>query len=210
MNNPFTNTFSNIKSFTDMRSITENLSPSITNMIRMDHTHVLTTFHQYEMDSGSQTKQALVNTACLALEIHAQLEEEIFYPAMRTFAADSPTVSKSIPEHNEMRRLIGQLRSMQPTDPAYDQTFMELMRDVIHHVADEETTLLPDAERLLADRLGELGAQMTKRRLELMAPHAGEIAMNTMRGMPTSSMLMAAGALIAGGYLVKRAFTRHP
>jgi hypothetical protein len=84
-----------------------------------------------------------------------------------------------------------------------------LMRDVLHHVADEETTLLPDAERLLGDRLGELGAQMTKRRLELAAPRAGEIAVNTVRGMPASSMLVAAGALIAGTYIVKRAFGRH-
>jgi hemerythrin superfamily protein len=192
-----------------MNAITNTLSPSITNMIRLDHTHVLSTFHQYEMDSSPQTKQALVNTACLSLEIHAQLEEEIFYPAMRQFAADTPMVEKSIPEHQEMKRLISELRAMQPTDPNYDQTFMQLMRDVIHHVADEETTLLPDAERLLGDRLGELGAEMTKRRLQLVAPRAGEFAMNTIRGMPTTSMLVAAGAVLAGTYLVRRAFTRH-
>ena len=193
-----------------MKSLTDTFSPSITNMIRMDHTHVLTTFHQYEMGTSPQTKKALVNTACLALEIHAQLEEEIFYPAMRQFAADTRTVEKNIPEHQEMRRLIAKLRSMEPTDTAYDQTFMELMRDVMHHVADEETILLPDAERLMPDRLAELGAQMTKRRLQLAAPRAGEIAMNTMRGFPTSSMLVAAGAVLAGTYFAKRAFERRP
>lgn len=190
-------------------TIANTLSPSITDMIRMDHTHVLSTFHQYELDSSPSTKQALVNTACIALEIHAQLEEEIFYPAMRDCAADTPIVEKSIPEHSEMRRLIGQLRSMSPTDSRYDQTFMELMRDVMHHVADEETTLLPDAERLMPERLGELGAQMTKRRMQLAAPHAGEIAMNTVRGMPATSMLVAAGALMAGTYLMSRRFSRH-
>jgi hemerythrin superfamily protein len=194
---------------TNMKSLASAFAPSVTNIIRMDHTHVLTTFHQYELDSSPKTKQALVSNACLSLEIHAQLEEEIFYPAMRSFAADSPVVSKSIPEHNEMRRLIAELRDMEPTDPNYDQTFMELMRDVMHHVADEETTLLPDAERLLGDRLGELGAQMTKRRLELTAPRAGEIAVNTVRGLPTSTMVMAAGALLAGTYLARRAFGRH-
>lgn len=187
-----------------MKSITNNLSPSITNMIRMDHTQVMATFHQYELDTNPQTKKALVNTACLALEIHAQLEEEIFYPAMRTVGIDHEILAKSVPEHDEMRRLITQLRSMEPSTPGYDQTFMQLMRDVMHHVADEETTLLPDAERLLANRLGELGAQMTKRRLQLSAPHAGEIAVNTMRGFPTSSMLMAAGAVLAGTYFAKR------
>ena len=192
-----------------MKSITNTLSPSITNMIRMDHTHVMSTFHQYEIDASPQIKEALVNTACLALEIHAQLEEEIFYPAMQKFAADVPTVKQSVPEHDEMRRLIGQLRDMEPTDARYDLTFMELMRNVMHHVADEETTLLPDAERLMPERLGELGAEMTKRRLQLAAPHAGEMAWNTARGFPATSMVVAAGALLAGTYLAKRSFARH-
>lgn len=198
-------------SFTDkLAPLTNKLSPTITNMIRMDHTHVMATFHQYEIDTNPQTKQALVNTACLALEIHAQLEEEIFYPAMRDAATDKQVLDKSVPEHSEMRRLIAKLRSMAPTDPAYDQTFMELMRDVLHHVADEETVLLPDAERTMgADKLSELGAEMTKRRLQLAAPRAGEIAMNTMRGFPTSTMLVAAGAVLAGTYMARRAFVRH-
>jgi len=193
-----------------MNSLINKISPSITNMIRMDHTHVLTTFHQYEIGTSPKKKQALVNTICLALEIHAQLEEEIFYPAMRDIAADSHSVEeKSIPEHNEMRRLIAKLRSMQPTDTGYDATVMELMRNVMHHVAEEETVLLPDAERLLADRIGELGMRMTKRRLQLAGPRVGEIAVNTARGMPASSMLMAAGALLAGTYLVRRSSRRH-
>ena len=187
-------------------TLTNSFSPTITNMIRMDHTAVLETFHQYEIDTNPQTKKALVNTACIALEIHTQLEEEIFYPAMRVVSSDKSVLDKSVPEHNEIRRLIAMLRSMEPANPAFDQTFMDLMRNVMHHVADEETTLLPEAEHLLANRLGELGAEMTKRRLQLTAPRAGELAANTVRAFPTSSMLVAAGAVIAGTYLAKRAF----
>lgn len=188
-----------------MKSLKSTLSPSITNMIRMDHTSVLEIFHQYEIDSRPRTKKALVDSACLALEIHAQLEEEIFYPAMRTVESDQAVLEKSVPEHDEMRRLIAQLRAMDASSPGYDDTFMQLMRDVLHHVADEETTLLPDAERLLADRLGDLGADMTQRRLELSAPRVGEFASNAVRGFPTSSMLVAAGAVLAGTYFAKRA-----
>ena len=208
---------SNMNSMSSMSSaITDNmnalhnkLSPTITNMIRMDHAAVMTTFHQYQIDTKPKTKQALVASICLALEIHAQLEEEIFYPAMRTAAGgtDGNVLEKNVPEHDEMRRLISKLRTMDPTDGAYDPTVMELMRDVLHHVADEETTLLPDAERILGpERLSELGAQMTRRRIQLSTPHAGEIASNTLRGMPASSMLMAAGAVLAGTYLASRAF----
>src|SRR5205085_2825614 len=95
-----------------MLSTLKAIVPTVTNMIRADHTHVLATFHQYEIDTSPGTKQALVNTICLALEIHAQLEEEIFYPAMREIARDAGVVGKSVPEHDEMRRLIAQLRTV--------------------------------------------------------------------------------------------------
>jgi len=188
----------------NMPSIAGKLSPTATNMIRMDHTHVLAAFHQYELDSSPRTRQGLVNSICLALEIHAQLEEEIFYPALRAMDSSNPAIQKSVPEHNEMKRLIAKLRGMQPTEAGYDDTLFELMRDVMHHVADEETILLPEAERLMGDRLGDLGAQMMKRRLELSAPRSGEIATNLLRGMPKSTMMLAAGALMAGTYLMKR------
>jgi len=80
---------------------------------------------------------------------------------------------------------------------------------VLHHVADEETTLLPDAERLLGEQLEDLGLQMTKRRLELTVPRAGEIAVNTVRAIPATSMVLAAVAVVAGAYVVKRAMSRE-
>jgi anaerobic glycerol-3-phosphate dehydrogenase len=193
----------------EMNSLASTLSPTITSMIRMDHTHVLSTFHQYKIGSSPSIKQALVHTACLALEIHAQLEEEIFYPAMQEAGPDNHVLDKNIPEHDEMRRSIAELRNMDPTDPTYDQTFMELMRNVIHHVADEETVLLPEAERVMPHRLRELGAQMAKRRVELTVPHAGELAMNSFQVASASTMMFAAGALMAGTYLLRRAFSRH-
>jgi hemerythrin superfamily protein len=187
-------------------NVMNKLSPSITSMIRLDHTHVLTTFHRYHIDTPPEIKRALVNTACLGLEIHAQLEEEIFYPEMQ--AIEGGLMENKVPEHDEMRRLIARLRAMEPTDAAYDDTFMQLMRTVIHHVAEEETVILPAAERLLGDRLNQLGAKMTKRRLQLAAPRTGEIVGNTVRAMPASTMLIGAGALLAGGYLLRHAFKR--
>ena len=88
-------------------------------------------------------------------------------------------------------------------DLSYDDKFLELMRIVIHHVADEETTLLPMAERLLgADRLSELGARMTRRRVELIKPHAGEFVVTAARSFPVGAAagaaLLAAGAIALG------------
>ena len=178
------------------------LSPRITTMIRMDHTHVLATFHKYRIDASSDKKEALVHTICTALEIHAQLEEEIFYPAMR--ALDAAIVDKSYPDHEEMRRLIARLRGMDPGDSRYDDTVMDLMRNVIHHVADEETTLLPAAERMMSDRLEALGWEMTRRRFELAGPRAGEIAGNMARAYP--GVVVTAGALaLVGAFFAARA-----
>jgi hypothetical protein len=186
-----------------MSSLLSQLSPSITNMIRLDHTHVLTAFHQYEVGSPPRLKKGLADNVCLAIEIHAQLEEEIFYPAMRV-VADNEVLRKSTPEHDEMRGLISRLRNMPVTDPAFDDTFFELMRHVMHHVADEETVILPAAERMIPDQLSELGAQMTKRRLELTGPRATELASSMARSMSTGTIIAAGSAMLAGAYLLTR------
>jgi hemerythrin superfamily protein len=192
-----------------MNSLVSRIVPSAVKMIRMDHTHVLATFHKYDLDTPPGTKRALVETVCLALEIHAQIEEEIFYPAVRATTVGAMIADKNVPEHDEMRRLIGALRALEASDPFYDATFMNLMRAVMHHVADEETRLLPEAQRALGeDELHDLGRQMAKRRLELSAPKAGAIARNTVRGAPGTTAAVAAGAIIAGALLARRAFTR--
>jgi hemerythrin superfamily protein len=185
------------------------LSPSITDMIRFDHSHVMVTFHQYTRDKRPSVKKALAETICDALEIHATLEEEIFYPVMRPRAADQKVMEKSEPEHMEMRSIIHELRRTDPRDTRHDELVFQLMRDVVHHVADEETVLLPEAEQTLSrDRLAELGAQMTRRRLELVTPKAGKIAKNTAVGFSGSTAAVVMG--VAGALFAARAFTRKP
>jgi len=190
-----------------MKAMVLRLSPGATTMIKMDHAHVLSTFHSYRIDLPADKKRTLVDTLGAALEIHAKLEEEIFYPAMRRYDAD--LVDKSIPEHNEMRRLIARLRELQPEDQAFDSTVMELMRDVMRHVADEETTLLPDAERVLGDRLNELGAQMTRRRFELAGSRADEIAVNAVRSFPGATLALTS-AVVLIAFLGGLALARSP
>ena len=183
------------------------LSPTITDRIRFDHSHVMTTFHQYTVDKRPSVKKALAETICDALEIHATLEEEIFYPAMRPKAHDQKVMEKSEPEHDEMRRVIAELRRTDPASPRHDDLVFELMRDVVHHVADEETVLLPEAEQTIGrDRLSELGAQMTKRRMQLVTPKAGKLAMNHAVGFSGSTAAIVVG--LASALFAARAFTR--
>jgi hypothetical protein len=89
------------------------MSPTITSMIRLDHMHVLAAFHRYHATSPWWRKRAIVNSTCAALEIHAQLEEEIFYPALAAVIVDDPALSKSRPEQNTTKcgpRLAGCVR----------------------------------------------------------------------------------------------------
>jgi hemerythrin superfamily protein len=185
------------------------LSPTITDMIRFDHSHVMVTFHQYSRDKRPSVKKALAETICDALEIHATLEEEIFYPAMRPKAHDQRVMEKSEPEHDEMRTVIAQIRRTDPKSPRYDELVFELMRDVVHHVADEETVLLPEAEQTMTkDRLSELGGQMNVRRLQLLAPKAGKLAKNHAIGFSGSTAALVVG--VASALLAARALVRKP
>ena len=174
------------------------IKPSITTMIRVDHSHVLAVFRRFHPDGSDSRKRALIRNACLALEVHAQLEEEIFYPALRQAVGPSAVLDKSVPEHDRMRALIRDLRTRSADGVDCDETFCELMRSVLHHVADEETTLLPQAEEVLAHRLGDLGLQMTRRRLELLGPNWREVAASTARTFPVAVTVLAATALTLG------------
>jgi hypothetical protein len=154
----------------------------------------------------------LVTNACIALQVHAQLEEEIFYPALRAIIPGDEVLEKSEPEHQQMRDLIAELRercaTREPLDAAFDEKFMALMRIVIHHVADEETRLLPAAERLMRDELTRLGVQMTRRRMELLKPHAREVVTSAARSFPVGTAagaaLVTAGAVAVGAMLLSR------
>ena len=192
-----------------LRSGMDAVTPSITTMIRLDHTHVLALFRRFKPYTPLGKKRALVANACLALEIHAQLEEEIFYPALREAIESNEVLDKSVPEHDEMRQIIQTLRTLEPGEPSYDDTFRELIRVVLHHVADEETTLLPFAEEALGDELAALGVAMAKRRMALLRPHLAEATMTTARSFPLASAA-AVGGLLAIGWLLVRSNGRRP
>ncbi|MBK1616745.1 cation-binding protein, partial [Rubrivivax gelatinosus] len=78
-----------------MNTLLSKISPTATRLIRMDHSHAMTQFHKLEPGLSASTRQATVRQLCSALEIHAQLEEEVFYPALREAGIDSPQLERS-------------------------------------------------------------------------------------------------------------------
>ena len=180
------------------------LAPYITTLIRLDHTHVLALFRRVRPWTSASRKRAIITNACIALEVHAQLEEEIFYPALRkVLGEDNEILDKSVPEHDEMRELIRALRGKDVEAADYDETVHSLMRAVLHHVADEESMLLPRAEMLLGEQLADLGMQMTRRRMELLRPKLNEVAVTFARSFPVATATAAVGLLAVGWMLFR-------
>lgn len=169
--------------------------PSITDLIREEHAQVVDTFHQYSANLSAPAKQKLVSTVSRTLDHLSQLKSDIFYPALRALGTATTDLARSESEQHEIHSLIGQLRDMRPTATHYDDTVSALWDLFSRHTAAEEAALLPLAERSLADQLGELGARMRTRRVVLSSPSLGQV----------SAALLAAGGLVAGGYLIKRA-----
>ncbi|MEO5770808.1 MAG: hemerythrin domain-containing protein [Burkholderiaceae bacterium] len=188
-----------------MNPVVNKLSPSATRMIRMDHAHVIAQFHKLDPDTSASVRGGVLRSICAALEIHAQLEEEIFYPALCDAGIQMPELDKSVPEHEEMRCLIARVRATGTDGEQQNGAIYDLMNAVMHHVADEETKLLPAAEKTLGkERLSELGAEMTARRLELAKPRAGELALELVKAAPGKTALATVGVLVAGTMLVNR------
>ena len=98
-----------------------------------------------------------------------------------------------------MRELIKSVRSLQGQRQAQDASVAKPVNAVMHQVADGETQFLPLAERELEkERLAELGAKMTARKLELSRPRAAELATDMSAASPVQATLLAVGALVAG------------
>jgi hemerythrin superfamily protein len=140
-------------------------------LIKADHLQVENLFAQFEQAGGQASRQeALAQQIFQALEVHAQLEEEMFYPVVRSKVYDDgdALVEESLQEHQAVKGLIRKLQGLTPRDPEYTQVFQELMDNVREHVEKEESEMLVDTEEQLGDQLERLGAGMQRRKQELM------------------------------------------
>ena len=126
-------------------------------------------FHKLKQNGGSaEEKSKLVLRACHELIIHAQIEEEIFYPAVRDGIEDEDLMDEAEVEHDSARDLIAQLEAMDPMDELYDAHFTVLGEYINHHVKEEQDEMFPKAKKAKLD-LAELGTELAQRKEELQA-----------------------------------------
>ena len=109
-------------------------------------------------------RQALARQICQALTVHAQIEEEIFYPALRDAAGADALVEQAEAEHQQAKALIAQIRK---GGGRADELVTQLARIVEVHVKEERDHLFPKARSGVVD-LDALGEQLRQRQEELM------------------------------------------
>ena len=140
-------------------------------LLKEDHDKVKEAFKEFEkMDrTDLPTCSELVESVCADLTVHAMLEEEIVYPAIREAIGDEDLMNEAAIEHETAKTLIAQLENMEADDPNYFATFTVLGEYVIHHVEEEEGEMFPQAKKAKGLDLEALGEQLKARKGELTA-----------------------------------------
>ncbi len=140
-------------------------------MLTAEHKEVKAMFEQYDRlgDRAKATKKKLADQICNALTLHAAIEEEIFYPALRAASKDAADLlDEALVEHAGAKDLIAQLQEMDPEDDLYDAKVKVLGEQIDHHVGEEEGEMFPKAKKAGLD-LAALGSEMAMRKDELAA-----------------------------------------
>lgn len=139
-------------------------------LLTADHKKVKDLFEQFEglSDRSKVNKKKIADQICMELTVHAQVEEEIFYPAVRKPIKDDDLMDEAVVEHASAKDLIAQISEMDPGDDLYDAKVKVLSEQIDHHVEEEEGEMFPKVRKSGVD-LDALGQQMAARKEELMA-----------------------------------------
>jgi len=137
-------------------------------LLRADHAAVSKLFADYEKTRSASRKAKLVAEICTALRVHAQIEEEIFYPAVKSALKDKVLVPEATVEHASVKDLIAQIEGVTPEGEMFDAKVKVLSEYVKHHVKEEQNQMFAKARETKLD-MAALGAQMSARKAELLA-----------------------------------------
>ena len=150
------------------KTLWKDASPDAIALLEADHREVDALFDQFEQAASDADKKALAAQICLALKVHAQIEEELFYPPARDETGDGDLIDEAVVEHAGAKILVAQIEAMLPGQDLYDAKVKVLGEQVRHHVREEEDELFPEVRDSGVDLKG-LGAAMAARKAELMA-----------------------------------------
>ena len=137
-------------------------------LLRADHKRVSDLYEQYESTRSAAKKKTIVASICLELSVHAQVEEEIFYPAVKAALKDKELIPEAQVEHASLKELIAQVKDKEPDGEMFDAKIKVMSEYTKHHVKEEQNEMFPKAKNTRLD-MKELGARIAARKEELMA-----------------------------------------
>jgi hemerythrin superfamily protein len=135
----------------------------ILNLLCADHQHVIQLFREFRhiKDHCSlEAKEALVQEICGSLLLHTELEEEVFYPAVREVLQDDMLMDEAEFEHATAKDVIEELQALNPSHPSYNAKVVVLGENIERHMREEETVVFPKVKKSRLD-LHALGGEMT-------------------------------------------------
>ena len=135
---------------------------NIIEMLKQDHQEASAMMDRIESaGEGDPSVMTTFNQLKQALTLHTQIEEQIFYPALRNNDETQDQIEESFEEHQEVKDMLSQMSGMQSGNDEFLSLMSDLRDAVEHHVEEEENELFPQAQQILGDsRLQEMGQQM--------------------------------------------------
>lgn len=134
-------------------------------LLKRDHKLVDELMNEFTR-AAQQQLDPLARRICKLLRIHAQIEEELFYPAARRALAEGELIDEAEREHAQAKQLISRLESMTSEHPEFQSTMAALAQEVRAHVAEEEGEIFPQLDGKLD--LVSIGIALAERRDTLM------------------------------------------
>jgi hemerythrin superfamily protein len=157
---------------------------SIIEMLKEDHQKVKGLFDEFEEAEGREQAE-IAKTAMQELQVHAELEEKLIYPAIREAIDEDEKMNEAVEEHHLVHVLIGELKKIKPSDERFHAKFSVLSELVKHHIEEEEGEMLPKAEDSDID-WETLEGQVMKKREQLMSKAKSGRSSGSGRGRKSS------------------------
>ena len=150
--------------------------PDALRMLKDDHDKVKGLFEKFQnARRDDERKGEIAQTICKELTVHAQLEEEIFYPAVREAIDDDDVMNEAVVEHGSAKELIAEIEKMSPDEDMFDAKVKVLGEFVNHHIREEQNEMFPQVRKTDLD-LNALAERMRSRKQQLVGDEAEEAA----------------------------------
>jgi hemerythrin superfamily protein len=139
-------------------------------LLKEDHQKVSGLFQQLEptTERAEKTRTELFAKLNEELDIHARIEESVFYPAIKQAAETREIVLEGFEEHHVVKMLLRELQAVPVDTEQWTAKLKVLQENVEHHVEEEESEMFQKARLVLSeDEINQLGAQMEEMKQQL-------------------------------------------